>query len=75
MRASRVQGTRALATAWRRLRARRTVLLSGSAVGWYGDTGGRAVDETAPAGTGFLAGLVRDWEAAARPGPRRLASG
>ena len=39
----------------------------GSALGWYGDTGGRAVDETSPAGTGFLAELVRDWEAAARP--------
>jgi len=43
------------------------VLLSGSAVGWYGDTGDRAVDETAPAGAGFLASLVRDWESAARP--------
>ena len=43
------------------------VLLSGSAIGWYGDTGGREVDESAPAGSGFLAGVVRDWEAAADP--------
>jgi uncharacterized protein (TIGR01777 family) len=43
------------------------VLLSGSAIGWYGQTGDRAVDETAPNGTGFLAALVRDWEAAAEP--------
>ena len=40
------------------------VLVNASAVGYYGDTGTRAVDESAPAGTGFLAGLCRDWEAA-----------
>ena len=43
------------------------VLLVASAIGWYGDTGSRAVDESAPAGSGFLADLVRDWEAAAQP--------
>jgi uncharacterized protein len=37
--------------------------LSGSAVGYYGDTGGRAVDERTPSGTGFLAEVCRDWEA------------
>ncbi len=42
-------------------------LVAASAIGWYGDTGGRAVDESAPAGTAFLARLVRDWEAAAGP--------
>jgi uncharacterized protein (TIGR01777 family) len=44
-----------------------TVLLNSSAVGFYGDTGDRAVDERAPAGTGFLAALCRDWEAATAP--------
>ena len=43
------------------------VLIAGSAIGWYGDTGDRAVDETAPNGSGFLAMLVRDWEAATTP--------
>ncbi len=43
------------------------VLLSGSAIGWYGDTGDRVVDESAPSGTGFLATVVRDWETAAEP--------
>src|SRR6185437_15783585 len=43
------------------------VLLCGSAIGWYGDTGGQQVDESGPAGRGFLAGVVRDWEAAADP--------
>jgi uncharacterized protein (TIGR01777 family) len=38
--------------------------LSGSAVGFYGDTGGRAIDESAPSGSGFLAEVCRDWEAA-----------
>jgi uncharacterized protein len=38
--------------------------LSGSAVGYYGDTGGRAIDESTPSGTGFLAEVCRDWEAA-----------
>jgi len=43
------------------------VLVNASAVGYYGDTGDRIVDESAPAGDGFLAGLCADWEAAARP--------
>jgi uncharacterized protein (TIGR01777 family) len=42
-------------------------LASGSATGYYGDAGGVTIDESAPAGTGFLAGLVREWEAAAEP--------
>ena len=40
------------------------VLINASAVGYYGDTCGRVVDETAPPGTGFLARLCVDWEAA-----------
>jgi uncharacterized protein (TIGR01777 family) len=40
------------------------VLLSGSAVGWYGDTGDRVVDESAPAGTDFLAHVCEQWETA-----------
>jgi len=39
-------------------------LINASAVGYYGDTGGRATDETAPAGRGFMAQLCQDWEAA-----------
>lgn len=46
---------------------RRRVLLSASAVGYYGDTGSRLVDETAPPGTDFLAGLCARWEAATAP--------
>lgn len=43
------------------------VLVSASAVGYYGDTKDRAVDETALAGRGFLAQLCKDWEAATAP--------
>jgi uncharacterized protein (TIGR01777 family) len=39
------------------------VLLSASAIGWYGDTGDRLTDETGPPGRGFLAEVVREWEA------------
>ena len=67
IRASRVQGTQALTEFLAAMGQPPAVLLSGSAVGWYGDTGGRDVDESAPAGGGFLAGVVRDWEAAAEP--------
>ncbi len=67
VRASRVLGTQALASALARLAAPPAVLVSASAIGWYGDTGGREVDESAPAGESFLARLVRDWEAAAGP--------
>lgn len=40
------------------------VLVNASAVGYYGNTKDRAVDETGSAGTGFLAQLCQDWEAA-----------
>jgi uncharacterized protein (TIGR01777 family) len=66
IRASRVRGTRALAGALAVASAPPSVLLSGSAIGWYGDTRGREVDESSPAGSGFLPGVVSEWEAAAR---------
>ena len=67
IRASRVLGTRALAGALAKLSPPPATLVAASAIGWYGDTGGREVDESAPAGQAFLARLVRDWEAAADP--------
>ncbi|MET0191593.1 MAG: TIGR01777 family oxidoreductase, partial [Pseudonocardia sediminis] len=42
-------------------------MISGSAVGYYGDTGDRETDESGPSGSGFLADVCRDWEAAAAP--------
>jgi uncharacterized protein len=67
IRASRVLGTRALAGALARLSSPPAALVAASAIGWYGETDGREVDESAPAGKTFLARLVRDWEAAADP--------
>ncbi|MDL4771224.1 MULTISPECIES: TIGR01777 family oxidoreductase [Thermomonosporaceae] len=67
IRDSRVRGTRTLAAAIAAAGRPPGVLVSGSAVGFYGDTGDRETDEGAPMGGGFLAGLTRDWEAAAAP--------
>lgn len=64
---SRVDGTHTIVSAMLALDPKPRVLVSASAIGWYGDTGDRPVDETAPAGTGFLADVVRAWEAAAAP--------
>jgi uncharacterized protein (TIGR01777 family) len=44
--------------------------VSASATGYYGDRGDEALDEHADPGFGFLAGVCRDWEAAAAPGER-----
>ncbi len=46
---------------------RARVLLSASAVGYYGDTGDRVVTEEDPAGEDFLARLCAQWEAATAP--------
>jgi uncharacterized protein (TIGR01777 family) len=67
IRDSRIAGTRTLAEAIATAHPRPRVLVCGSAIGYYGDTGGREADEDSPMGRGFLAELVRDWEAAAGP--------
>jgi uncharacterized protein len=67
LRSSRVDSTTALVGAMLAAPEPPKVLLCASAIGYYGDTGAREVDESAPAGLGFLAALVRDWEAAAQP--------
>ena len=67
IRSRRVLATRALAAALAGLSPRPLTFISGSAMGWYGDTGGAAVTEEAPAGNGFLSRVVADWEAAAAP--------
>jgi uncharacterized protein len=62
---SRVDSTSLLARAAAEVRP--SVFIAGSAIGWYGDTADRQVDETSPAGTGFLAEVVVAWEKAAQP--------
>jgi uncharacterized protein (TIGR01777 family) len=70
LRSSRLDSTitvsEALAAAATADPGRRRVLLSASAVGYYGDTGDRPVQEDAPPGSDFLARLCVDWEAATR---------
>lgn len=65
LRSSRIDSTRILATAMAAATPPPRVLICGSAIGFYGDTGDQVVDESGAAGTGFLPDLVRDWEAAA----------
>ncbi|MEU0252540.1 TIGR01777 family oxidoreductase [Streptomyces sp. NPDC006184] len=67
LRDSRVRGTAALAEAVAALPEPPRAFLNGSAIGIYGDTGDRVVDEDAPPGDGFLSGLCVEWEAAAAP--------
>lgn len=59
---SRVLGTRRVVEAINAAREKPEVLLSGSAIGFYGDRGDDELTETAPAGTGFLADTVQAWE-------------
>jgi uncharacterized protein (TIGR01777 family) len=62
---SRVEGTRRLVEGIAAAPVKPRVLVSASAIGFYGDTGDRIVDENSPAGTGFLAEVAHDWEAEA----------
>ncbi|MEU8890990.1 TIGR01777 family oxidoreductase [Streptomyces sp. NPDC048442] len=67
LRESRLLGTAAIAEAVASLDAPPRVFVSGSALGYYGETGDRAVDEEAPPGDGFLPSLCVEWEEAAAP--------
>jgi uncharacterized protein (TIGR01777 family) len=69
IRESRVESTRLVAAV---LAVRGpTVLVSGSAVGFYGARGDEPLDETSPPGQGFLADVCRAWEDAAAPAAAR----
>ena len=64
--ASRVDGTATIATALAEL-GEPIALISGSAIGAYGDRGDETLTEDSEPGQGFLTDVVRDWEAATRP--------
>lgn len=64
---SRVQGTTLLAETLAALDPKPNVLVSGSAVGFYGIRGDEVLTEASASGDGFLADVTRQWEAAARP--------
>ncbi|GBD32608.1 MAG: epimerase [Gemmatimonadales bacterium] len=67
IRASRIATTNRLVDAILEAEQPPRLLLSGSAIGYYGPRGDQAVDESAPPGTDFLARLAAEWEEAARP--------
>lgn len=66
IRESRVIGTRTLVDALSELEDRPQVLVSASAIGFYGDRGDEVMTETSKPGTTFLADVCREWEAEAR---------
>lgn len=70
IRESRVAGTRLLATGIARAIPSPRSMICASAVGYYGDRGEQVLDEASGPGEGFLAGLTREWEAAAEPASR-----
>jgi len=67
IRDSRTQGTDLLARTLAGLDTPPAVLVSGSAVGVYGDRGDEVLTEASAPGDDFLARVCRDWEAAADP--------
>lgn len=64
---SRVKGTSALAAAVASREHKPRVLVSASAIGYYGNRGDEILSEDSPAGRGFLADVCKAWEAETRP--------
>jgi uncharacterized protein (TIGR01777 family) len=67
IRESRVQGTRALAEALAKAPQPPRLLISASAIGYYGNRGEETLREDSSSGDGFLPEVCREWEAAAEP--------
>lgn len=67
MRDSRVHATRVLCEGFAKMPTRPKVLVCASAIGFYGDRGDEMLSEESMPGTGYLAELVKDWEAATTP--------
>jgi hypothetical protein len=67
IRDSRVDGTRLLSDSLAGLKQLPKVLVCASAIGYYGDRGDEVLTEESTLGSGFLAGVCAEWEAAAKP--------
>jgi len=67
IRASRVAGTRHLAEALAQANDKPQAFVCSSAIGYYGDRGDEVLNEHSAPGTGFLADVCREWEAATQP--------
>jgi uncharacterized protein (TIGR01777 family) len=68
---SRLKGTRLIAETISRMEKPPRVLVSASAIGYYGDRGNEVLIENSAPGTGFLAELCSQWEAATDPATRK----
>lgn len=66
---SRLDSTRTLVTAMHQAKRRPKVLVSGSASGFYGDSGDKLLSEKSPKGSGFLSDLAHSWEQEALKAP------
>ena len=66
IRSTRVDGTRSIVRGLTGARTPPRILVSGSAVGYYGDRGDETLTETSPPGSGFLPEVCMEWEQAAR---------
>jgi len=64
---SRVKGTKLLSEFFAASKSKPQVIVSASAIGFYGDRGEELLDETSALGGGFLADVVKQWEAATVP--------
>ena len=67
IRDSRVLGTQTLTDAVTRMATKPGVIVAASAIGFYGDRGDEVLNESSASGTGFLAEVCREWEAASEP--------
>ncbi len=67
---SRLSGTSVIAEAIAGCASPPAVLVSASAIGWYGDRGDEVLDESSTRGSGFLSDVCAGWEAAADPARR-----
>jgi uncharacterized protein (TIGR01777 family) len=71
IRDSRVKGTRLLAETLAGLQRPPKVLVSASAIGFYGNRGDEALTEDSKPGTDFLSNVCKEWEEAAEPAARK----
>ena len=65
LRSSRVDATRALVTALEKMNGKPDVLVSASAIGYYGNRGDEVLTEESAPGSNFLADICKEWEAEA----------
>jgi uncharacterized protein (TIGR01777 family) len=70
IRESRIKGTTLLSETLAKLKQKPEVLVSASAVGFYGSRGDENLDEQSASGSDFLAEVCREWELATQPAAR-----